>query len=66
MMDFQTIILHGYGYIWVSIFALAILDSVIPKLVFKEPWKYWSFRSEKSIFLLHTNDVYYKLIEARP
>ena len=55
-----------YGYIWQSILALSILATLIPKLVVEEPWKDWSFHSDKSVCVMHTNDVYHKLVENKP
>ena len=48
---------HGYVHIWLSILALLVLDSPIPKLMVEEPWKDLSF--------VHTNDIYYKFVEDR-
>ena len=56
MMAFRTIrnkfhIPRGYGYIWQSIFNLALPTLVfpIPELVVKDPWKHWSFGIGKLI-----------------
>ena len=67
-MDFRTInnkfhIPHGYGYISQSRLALPSLDFPILELVGEEPWKDWSFGTRKSIFVVHTYDVYHKLVE---
>ena len=51
-------------YIWQTILAFPSLDSLILKLVVEEPQKDWSFGSENLIFVVHTNDVYCKLVEA--
>ena len=69
MMAFRTIrnkfhIPRGYGYIWQSL-ALPTLVFLIPELVVEDPWKDWSFGIGKSIFVVHTNDVYHKLVEDR-
>ena len=34
-------------------------------LVVEDPWKDWSFGIGKSIFVVHINDVYHKLVEDR-
>ena len=70
MMAFWTIknkfhIPRGYGYIWQSILALPTLVFPIPELVVENPWKDWSFGIGKSIFVVHTNEVYHKLVEDR-
>ena len=70
MMAFRTIrnkfhIPRGYGYIWQSILVLPTLVFPIPKLVVKDPWKDWSFGIGKSIFVVHTNKVYHKLVQDR-
>ena len=37
----------------------------ILELVVKDPWNDWSFGIGKSIFVVHANDVYHKLVEDR-
>ena len=43
-----------------SILALPTLVFLVPELVVEEPCKDWSFGIGKSIFVVHTNDVYHK------
>ena len=68
MMAFRTIknkfhIPCVYEYIWQLIWAWPTLVFSIPELVVEDPWKDWSFGIGKSIFVVHSNDVYHKLVE---
>ena len=56
---------HGCGYIWESILALPRLVFPLLKLAVEGPWKDWLFGIGQSIFVVHTNDVYHKLVEDR-
>ena len=56
---------RGYEHIWQSILALPRLVFPILELVLEDPWKDWSFGIGKSILMVHTNDVYHKLVEDR-
>ena len=55
----------GYGYIWQSNLALLSLVFFILELMIEEPWKDWSFGIGKWLFVVHTNDIYDKLVQDR-
>ena len=70
MMAFRTIrnmfhIPRGYGYIWESILALSILVLPLSELAVVDPWKDWSFGIGQSIFVVHINYVYHRLVQDR-
>ena len=53
----------GYDYIWQLVLAIAIL--IGQQAMVEEVWEVWLLDGTKLILVVHTTNVYHKLIEDR-